>query len=65
MKMRIVLLAATALYATPGLAQPMAAGKATEHVLVYGALPDSGFHPQPIFFPATIPTSTPNCPPPC
>src|SRR6186713_2748922 len=39
MKSRIVLLAASALLATPAVAQQLAAG--TEHVVVFGTLPGS------------------------
>jgi iron complex outermembrane receptor protein len=39
MKIRIALLAATALLATPVMAQQMAAVESTEHVVVYGTLP--------------------------
>jgi iron complex outermembrane receptor protein len=39
MKPRTALLAATALLATPAMAQQMAAAESTEHVVVYGTLP--------------------------
>ena len=41
MKIRLGLLAAASFFATPVLAQQMAAGSSTEHVIVYGTLPDS------------------------
>jgi iron complex outermembrane receptor protein len=41
MSARILLITATALFATPVLAQQMAVGEGTEHVVVYGTLPGS------------------------
>jgi iron complex outermembrane receptor protein len=41
MKIRLDLLAAASFFATPVLAQQMAAGSSTEHVIVYSTLPDS------------------------
>ncbi len=41
MKIRLGLLAAASLFAIACLAQQMAAGESTEHVVVYGTLPDS------------------------
>jgi iron complex outermembrane receptor protein len=41
MRVRLGLLAAASLFATPALAQQMAAGESTEHVVIYGTLPGS------------------------
>ena len=41
MKSRLALLAASALFSTPALAQQMAAGESVEHVVVLGTLPGS------------------------
>jgi len=47
MKARAIFLAATALFTAPALAQQMAAGEGTEHVVVYGTLPDSDIGQDP------------------
>ncbi len=47
MKVRLGLLAAASLFVLPASAQQMAAGEATEHVIVYGTLPDSDIGQDP------------------
>ena len=52
MKTRILLLAA--LLPTPAWAQNLAAGESTEHVVVYGTLPDSDIGLSPDKVPGTL-----------
>jgi len=47
MKLRLGLMAAASLLASPALAQQMAAGDSSEHVIVYGTLPDSDIGQNP------------------
>jgi iron complex outermembrane receptor protein len=54
MKIRLGLMAATSLFATPALAQQMAAGAASEHVIVYGTLPDSDIGQDPSKVPGEL-----------
>jgi iron complex outermembrane recepter protein len=47
MKIRLGLMAAASLFVSPAMAQQMAAGESTEHVVVYGTLPDSDIGQDP------------------
>jgi iron complex outermembrane receptor protein len=54
MKIRILLLAASALLPAPAWAQTLAAGESTEHVVVYGTLPDSDIGLSPDKVPGSL-----------
>jgi iron complex outermembrane receptor protein len=47
MKIRLGLMAAASLFVSPAMAQQVAAGESTEHVVVYGTLPDSDIGQDP------------------
>src|SRR6201992_1773811 len=54
MKIRVLLLAAATLLPAPAWAQTLAAGQTTEHVVVYGTLPDSDIGQSPNKVPGEV-----------